>query len=135
MQIKRHWVDAAPGCGVQRSLGFTLISMPWCGSPTIQSLDTRQRQASTGPEVTHSNLLIFEHQSSSDIKKGWRQAWELSLHFSLVASKRVLRGFPSSSAGQESTCNAGNFSLIPGREEPLEKGTPTHSSILAWRIP
>ena len=22
-----------------------------------------------------------------------------------------------------------------GREEPLEKGTATHSSILAWRIP
>ena len=23
----------------------------------------------------------------------------------------------------------------PGREEPLEKGMTTHSSILAWRIP
>ena len=23
----------------------------------------------------------------------------------------------------------------PGREDPLEKGTTTHSSILAWRIP
>ena len=25
--------------------------------------------------------------------------------------------------------------LIPGREDPLEEGTATHSSILAWRIP
>ena len=34
--------------------------------------------------------------------------------------------------------NAGDIrdaSLIPGSEEPLEKGTATHSSILAWRIP
>ena len=23
----------------------------------------------------------------------------------------------------------------PGQEDPLEKGMPTHSSILAWRIP
>ena len=25
--------------------------------------------------------------------------------------------------------------LIPGWEDPLEKGMATHSSILAWRIP
>ena len=25
--------------------------------------------------------------------------------------------------------------LIPGREDPLEKGMATHSSVLAWRIP
>ena len=24
---------------------------------------------------------------------------------------------------------------FPGREDPLEEGTATHSSILAWRIP
>ena len=24
---------------------------------------------------------------------------------------------------------------IPGQEDPLEEGTATHSSILAWRIP
>ena len=80
-------------------------------------------------------------------------------------------GFPCSSAGKESTCNAGDPGSIPGLgrstgEEigyplqyswaslmaqmvknlpimwetwvgkiPLEKGTATHSSILAWRIP
>ena len=83
--------------------------------------------------------------------------------------------FPYSSAGKESTCNAGDPGLIPGSErspgerigyplqhsraslvsqpvknppamwetwvqslsweDPLEKGTATHSSILAWRIP
>ena len=25
--------------------------------------------------------------------------------------------------------------LIPGQEDPLAEGIPTHSSILAWRIP
>ena len=38
------------------------------------------------------------------------------------------------SAGKESACNAGNLGLSLGREDPLEKGKATHSSILAWRI-
>ena len=44
-------------------------------------------------------------------------------------------GFPGGSDGKESACNAGDQSLIPGKEDPLEKGMTTHSSILAWRIP
>ena len=84
-------------------------------------------------------------------------------------------GFPGSSDGKESACNARDPSLIPGLgrstgegigyplqyswaslvaqtvknspamretwgpslgwEDPLEKGTATHSSILTWRIP
>ena len=83
-------------------------------------------------------------------------------------------GFPGSSAGKESPCNAGDLGSIPGlrrsagegkgyplqyswaslvaqlvknlsamqetwvrslsREDPLEKGKATHSSIPAWRI-
>ena len=34
----------------------------------------------------------------------------------------VASGFPGSSAGKESSCNAGEPSLIPGFEDPLEKG-------------
>ena len=45
------------------------------------------------------------------------------------------KGFPDSSVDKESACNAGDPSLIPGLEDPLEKGMATHSSILAWRIP
>ena len=41
-----------------------------------------------------------------------------------------LAGFPSGSDGKESACSAGD----PGQEDPLEKGTATNSSILAWRI-
>ena len=39
-----------------------------------------------------------------------------------------------SSTGKESVCNVGDLGLIPGWEDPLEKGTATYSSILAWRI-
>ena len=44
-------------------------------------------------------------------------------------------GFPGGSAGEESTCNARDLGSILGREDPLEKGKATHSSVLAWRIP
>ena len=43
--------------------------------------------------------------------------------------------FPGNSDGKESACNTGDLGLIPGQEDPLEKGMVTHSSILAWRIP
>ena len=36
---------------------------------------------------------------------------------------------------KESTCSVGDLGSIPGWEDPLEKGTATHSSILAWRSP
>ena len=57
----------------------------------------------------------------------------------------VFFGFLCGSAGKESSCNAGDLGSIPGLglnspgvqliDIPLEKGTATHSSILAWRIP
>ena len=44
-------------------------------------------------------------------------------------------GFPDGSAGKESAYNAGDTSLIPGSEGPLEKEMATYSSILGWEIP
>ena len=44
-------------------------------------------------------------------------------------------GFPHSSVGKESACNAGDHGSISGSEDPLEKEMATHSSSLAWRIP
>ena len=41
-------------------------------------------------------------------------------------------GFPGSSVGKESACNAGDrgdMGLIPGLEDPQEEGMATHSSI------
>ena len=42
--------------------------------------------------------------------------------------------FPGGSDGKEFACNSGDLGLIPGSEDPLEKGMATHSSIIAWRI-
>jgi len=47
----------------------------------------------------------------------------------------VFLGFPSDSAGRESTCNQETWVRSLGWEDPLEKGRATYSSILAWRIP
>ena len=44
-------------------------------------------------------------------------------------------GFPDSSASKEFTCHAGDPVQFLVREDPLEKGKVTHSSILACRIP
>ena len=44
--------------------------------------------------------------------------------------------FPGGLDGKESACKATtDLDLIPGWEDPLEKGMATHSSILVWRIP
>ena len=48
---------------------------------------------------------------------------------------QVFLGFPSGSAGEESTCDVGDLDLITGLGRSLEKGRATHSSILAWRFP
>ena len=45
--------------------------------------------------------------------------------------------FPCGSAGKEFACNARDLGSIPGlgRSPGKEKGYPTPSSILAWRVP
>ena len=53
----------------------------------------------------------------------------------MVTKKKKKLGFPGSSDGKESACNAGDPSSIPRSERSPEKGMATHSSILAWRIP
>ena len=48
-----------------------------------------------------------------------------------------LRGFPGGSAVVKNPPSMQEtwVSTSPGWEDPQEKGTATHSSILAWRIP
>ena len=46
----------------------------------------------------------------------------------------VSLGFPDSSFGKESVCNAGDLVRFLGWEDPLEKGKAMHSSILVLRI-
>ena len=45
------------------------------------------------------------------------------------------QGFSGGPDGKESACNAGDPGYVPRLGRSLEKGTATHSSILAWRIP
>ena len=44
-------------------------------------------------------------------------------------------GFPGDTVMKNLPVNAGDLGSIPGQDDLLEKGTATHSSILAWRIP
>ena len=44
--------------------------------------------------------------------------------------------FPGGSDGEESALPMQETQVRPlGREDPLQKGMATHSSVLAWRIP
>ena len=47
---------------------------------------------------------------------------------------RISLGFPGGSAGEESACNAGDSSLIPGSGGSTGEGN-SNSIILVWRIP
>ena len=44
-------------------------------------------------------------------------------------------GFPGGTVVKNLPVNAGDLGSIPGQDDLLVKGTATHSSILAWRIP
>ena len=47
-------------------------------------------------------------------------------------------GLPQWLSGKESACSAGDtgdMGSVLGREDPLEEGMATHSSVLAWKIP
>ena len=81
-------------------------------SLTSQSSVSKRRRGST----PHSQLGI---QPPND-----------GLDYSVLAS-----GFHGGPMNKESTCNAGDEGSILGSAHPLEVGTATHSSILAWRIP
>ena len=52
----------------------------------------------------------------------------------LLKSKEC-RGLPRWLRGKESTCNAGDESLILDQKDLLEEGMAAHSRIRAWRVP
>ena len=54
----------------------------------------------------------------------------------LVSEQQM--GFPGSASGKEPACQCKRHRMWVqslGREDPLEEGMATHSSVLAWRIP
>ena len=52
-----------------------------------------------------------------------------------MATHSNILAFPGSSGSKESACNSGDPVRSLGREDPLEEGMATLSSILAWRTP
>ena len=52
----------------------------------------------------------------------------------LDTAEQLTQGFPGGSVGKESTCSVGDLGSISRLGRSLEKGTATHSSILAWTI-
>ena len=93
-------------------------------------------------EVGFSSLRPYCAQSSCSVL--WAAvAPETALPAQVLqlSTKSLLqypKSFPGGASGKEFAANGGDegdVSLIPGREDPLEKETATHSSILAWKIP
>ena len=52
----------------------------------------------------------------------------------LGKNRRLIGGFPDGSDDKEFACNTGDPGSILCRNDPVEKGRATHSSILVWRI-
>ena len=66
------------------------------------------------------------------VRKGKTQSISLSYKGQVTNESK---GFPGGSDGKESSCNARDTGSIRELGRSLEKGTATHSSILAGRIP
>ena len=93
--------------------------------------------------------LLFSHPVLSNSATPWATACQASLSLTIsikfahihvhcisdAIQPSQLLGFPSSSDGKTSACNAGDLGSIPGSGRSPGKGNATHSSILAWKIP
>ena len=80
-------------------------------------------------------LFIYKHLKDTSVPQWY---FPISSEEWKCFGKRIQvrgHGFPGSSDGKESACNAGDPGSIPGLGNLLEKGMATHPSILAWRIP
>ena len=81
------------------------------------------------------NLTTTLHALAPNMVLFWG-SWKLRLqHMNFEENMNQLPGFPGGSHGKKSTCNAGDQIWYLGREDPMQKGMATHSTILAWRIP
>ena len=70
--------------------------------------------------IVHSSILAWSSL--------WRGTWCATMElqpagYNWVTNSFIVRGFPHSSAGKESACNAGDLGSIPGSGRPTGKGT------------
>ena len=88
----------------------------------------------SGQESEHIiSRTILSHVSDFVIVVIDNVDWTLHGHLALITA--LITGFPGGSVVKNLPVSAGDVGLIPGSEDPLEKGMATHSSILAWEIP
>ena len=100
-----------------RCMGF-----PLCWLLSLQSTDSR---AYGLQELLHINSIVVAHQlSSSEACEFFPDQGNWQLGAFLVA--QTVKNLPTILKTRVRSL---------GREDPLEKGMATHSSILAWRIP
>ena len=81
----------------------------------------------------HAKLLVWSKADSL----GWEKfsgGCDGQVHRQGGGARTIDQGLGGSD-GKESACNAADLGLIPGLEDPLEKGMAIYSSIFAWRIP
>ena len=60
------------------------------------------------------------------------------MYFTYLTIFIFAKGISGGTSGKEPTCQCRRHEMWDqpmGREDPLEEGMATHSSILAWRIP
>ena len=101
-------------------------------SPQIE-LGTSNRKVGT-PKVRGMHMSRC-HSSSDKFTTTWGLRRRGEMPVGLPGNACWLRGKESEcSAGGQLQCRRRRFHSL-GQEGPLEQGTATHSSILAWRIP
>ena len=76
-------------------------------------------------ENWHLENTPFTSTTISNANNSFSRDQQLKMWVNVTWSTGILKD------GKESACNAGDMGSVPGREDPLEKGMATHSSILA----
>ena len=105
-------------------------------SDKTERLKTNTNHISTLEKKKHIIISVVKHKESDKIlpTKFRSKAWVLTLtiFFTPYCSSR---GFPVAQMAKNLPAIQETWVPSLGREDTLEKGVATHSSILAWRIP
>ena len=101
---------------------------------------TKPSQVQPGPDVVEKMAEVLGSISHSWVVYLCDLTFLASVSYKCMSSMRwaiFIMGFPGTLVVKNLPANAGDIrdvGSIPGREDPLEEGMATHSSILAWRI-
>ena len=80
------------------------------------------------------HFILFISCPCQRIIRNCQEDIDLKKIFLFCIGVYSVKGFLGVSNSKGSACNAGDPVSSLGREDPLEKGMATYSSILAWRI-